>query len=99
MVKKFFRGVLIDSNAFVNLSLFPIDVSTTHISATGSDYIQLYNYLVSFVPGKNNAVITLIIQNDNLVEETETFAVSVRADLFTKEQGESSISIIDDDGK
>ena len=85
---------------FFNLHLFRLDVSTSHISAYASlDYIQLSDYRVSFVPDQTNAVIILIIQNDNLVEETEAFDVSVRDNLNTEKQEESSVTIIDDDGK
>ena len=72
-----------------------------HIFCTGGeDYVDL-NDTLTFRPGERTKVVTVTILNDFLLEENETFHVSITADndRVTVARSNSTVIIKDTDGR
>ena len=72
-----------------------------HIFCTGGeDYVDL-NDTLTFQPGERTKVVTVTILNDFLLEENETFYVSITADndRVTVARSNSTVIIKDTDGR
>ena len=68
--------------------------------AGGEDYVMLNNTL-TFLPGERARVVVVTILNDFLLEENETFHVSITGenDRVTVLRSDSTVVIKDTDGR